>query len=92
MMLGYQLSDAVKYPGPRQYAKYGHQLAEVTACPTPAGPNDTASSLTTSRPAPILTSVDAAVHRDAFASDISGEIAQQRVNYRALVDVRQVVE
>ena len=35
MMLGYQLSDAVKYPGPRQYAKYGHQLAEVTRLPYP---------------------------------------------------------
>jgi hypothetical protein len=30
MMLRHQLRDAVKYPGPRQHAKHGDQLAEVT--------------------------------------------------------------
>lgn len=76
-MLGNQLSDAIKNPGASQYAKDGDQLPEVTGWPTPAGPNETASSFTTSRPAPILTNVDAAVHSDAFANDISGEVAQQ---------------
>jgi antigen flippase len=32
---------------------------KLPAWPTPAGPNETASSLTTNSPAPILTSVDA---------------------------------
>ena len=54
--------------------------------------NDTASNLPTSNPAPILTSVLAAVHKDAFANDISGEVVQQSRNYRTLIDGRQVVE
>ncbi len=91
-MLRHQLRDAIKYPGPGQHAEYGDQLPEVTGRPTPAGPNETASSLTTSRPAPILTSVDAAVHSEAFANDISGEVAQQRVNHRPLVHHRQIVK
>ncbi|UMG86013.1 hypothetical protein MJK70_00795 [Klebsiella pneumoniae] len=40
-----------------------------------------------------MTSVLAAVHKDAFANDISGEVVQQRGrNYRTLIDGRQVVE
>ncbi len=90
-MLRHQLRDAIKYPGPGQHA------STVTSCrKLPAAnarrPNETASSLTTSRPAPILTSVDAAVHSEAFANDISGEVAQQRVNHRPLVHHRQIVK
>ncbi|MEN2773364.1 hypothetical protein V3C52_26745 [Escherichia coli] len=39
-----------------------------------------------------MTSVLAAVHKDAFANDISGEVVQQSRNYRTLIDGRQVVE
>ncbi len=85
MMLCDQFGDTVENTGARQYAKHGHQLAKVTGLTNPAGPKETASSLTTSSPAPILTSVDAAVHSEALASDISGEITQQRINHRTLI-------
>jgi hypothetical protein len=41
---------------------------------------------------PILTRVDAAVHTDAFASDISAEVTQKGINDRALISRCKVVE
>ena len=90
MMLRHQLRDAIKYPGPGQHAEYGDQLPEVTGLANARRPKRDGQQLTTSRPAPILTSVDAAVHSEAFANDISGEVAQQRVNHRPLVHHRQI--
>lgn len=92
MVLGNVFGYTVKDASPGKHAEHGNQLAEICRQPSPAGPNDTASNLPTSNPAPILTSVLAAVHKDAFANDISGEVVQQSRNYRTLIDGRQVVE
>lgn len=92
MVLGNVFGYTVKDASPGKHAEHGNQLAEICRQPKPAGPNDTASNLPTSNPAPILTSVLAAVHKDAFANDISGEVVQQSRNYRTLIDGRQVVE
>ena len=76
MVLRNIFRDAVENAGPRQDTKHGDHLAEVTACPHLPGQTTPPASFTTSNPAPIFTSVLAAVHKDALASDISGEVVE----------------
>lgn len=92
MVLGNVFGYTVKDASPASTPSTVINWRKFAASPSPAGPNDTASNLPTSNPAPILTSVLAAVHKDAFANDISGKVVQQSRNYRTLIDGRQVVE
>ncbi|MNF09410.1 hypothetical protein D3C80_2100690 [compost metagenome] len=77
----------LKIPAPDSTPNTVINWRKLPACPTPLGPKATASIFTTSNPTPILISVEPAVQIDAFARDISGEEAQDGIDYRTLIDV-----
>ena len=91
VVLRHVFGDAVKMPAPDSTPSTVINWRKLPACPTPLGPNATASSFTTNNPTPILISVEPAVHIDAFASDISGK-AQDGIDYRTLIDIGHIVE